>query len=75
MPLMNGSHVIHLLKRIMNDKNFRAIKIAYYTSYNTHDKLDFLYCQGADYVLSKPISYEELENFFVQNIIKLPLSQ
>jgi hypothetical protein len=47
----------------MNYKNFRAIKIASYTSYNTPDKLDFLFCQGADYVLSKPISYEELENY------------
>jgi CheY-like chemotaxis protein len=75
MPLMNGSHVILLIKRIVNDKNFKDIKIVSYTSYNTLDKLEFLYSQGADYVLSKPVSYEEFEYFFVQSIFKLPLSQ
>jgi CheY-like chemotaxis protein len=70
MPYMKGSHLIYLLKSMINEANFRNITIISYTSYNSSDKIDYIYMQGADFVITKPISYEQFKNFFLSNLIK-----
>jgi CheY-like chemotaxis protein len=71
MPLIKGSQIINLLKSMIQENNFKNIIIISYTSYNDPEKLDFLYSQGADYVLTKPINYETFKDFFLKNLCKL----
>ena len=70
MPLLKGSQIINLLKSMISENSFKAIKFISYTSYNNADKIQYIYSQGADHVLAKPISYEIFREFIIsQNIL------
>jgi CheY-like chemotaxis protein len=70
MPFMKGSQLINLLRNLISENNFKDILIVSFTSYDSPDKIDYIYEQGADHVLSKPIKYEDFKNFFIEEIIK-----
>ncbi len=70
MPLLKGSQIVNLIKTMISENSFKVIKIISYTSYNHPDKVEYIYSQGADHVLTKPISYENFREFIIsQNIL------
>ena len=63
MPIMRGSHLISIFKKLENEKNFYKIKFISYTSFNTAEIINLLYDHGADEVLNKPISFDKFQDF------------
>ena len=68
MPLLKGSQIINLLKNMISENGFKNITIISYTSYNHPDKIQYIFSQGADHVLTKPMSYEDFKDFISQNV-------
>jgi CheY-like chemotaxis protein len=69
MPVIKGSQIIYLLKSCIREKCLENIIIISYTTYNSHDKVQYLYSQGADFVLSKPKSYDEFKTFLLETLL------
>ena len=65
MPLIKGSQIIHLLKTMMKENDFKPFTIVSFTSYNSIDKVEYILSQGADSVLSKPIDYQAFKDFLI----------
>jgi CheY-like chemotaxis protein len=71
MPLVKGSLLINLLKTIINDGNMDNIFIVSHTPFTTNEEIQYFHSQGADFVLNKPTSYEELKNFLTKNLLEI----
>jgi response regulator RpfG family c-di-GMP phosphodiesterase len=69
MPFIKGSQMIYLLKSMIMDNALKNIIIVSFTSYDSPDKIEYIYSQGADYVISKPIKYEDFKMFFTEEIL------
>jgi CheY-like chemotaxis protein len=70
MPFMKGSQVINLIKSMVREDNFKDITIVSFTSYDSPEKKEYIYSQGADYVLSKPMKIDDFKTFFSLNLRK-----
>jgi CheY-like chemotaxis protein len=71
MPFFRGSQITNLLKTMMKEGKFKEIIIISFTSYSCEEKINYIFSQGADFVLNKPIKYEEFRSFFFENILKV----
>jgi len=65
MPYVKGSQMIYFFKSIAKENNFYKIKFISYTAFNTNEIREIIRKKGADYIMNKPVSYD---NFF--DIIK-----
>lgn len=63
MPIIKGSELINLLKQLDNKNSFYKIKIISFTSYDSNEKKQYILSQGADYILSKPLTYDDFRKF------------
>lgn len=63
MPIMRGSHLISIFKKLMKDKNFYNFKFISYTSFDTTESKKLIYDHGADYIINKPISFDKFKDF------------
>jgi CheY-like chemotaxis protein len=70
MPFFKGSQIIFLLKSMIKENNFKNIMIISFTSYDSPEKIDFIYSQGADYVLTKPLKFEDFKIFFLEEFLE-----
>jgi CheY-like chemotaxis protein/signal transduction histidine kinase len=70
MPIMRGSMLISMLNELNKEHLFYKIKIASFTSYDTPEKKTFLIAKGADWVLNKPLSYQDFKIFSEANILE-----
>jgi response regulator RpfG family c-di-GMP phosphodiesterase len=64
MPFMKGSSLISLLKQMAHEKSFYNITIISYTSFDSIEKKKFILDKGADYIINKPIQYDDFKIFF-----------
>jgi CheY-like chemotaxis protein len=69
MPFIKGSQMIFLLKSMIMDNAMKNIIIVSFTSYDSPDKIDYIYSQGADYVMTKPMTYDDFKIFFTDEIL------
>jgi CheY-like chemotaxis protein len=67
MPIVRGTIVIEMIKNIIFDAKMDNIIIVSYTSYDSVEKKEYILSKGADFIITKPIRYEE----FVQVIEKI----
>lgn len=70
MPIMRGSMLISILNELNKEHLFYKIKITSFTSYDSPEKKTFLIAKGADWVLNKPLSYQDFKNFTEANILE-----
>lgn len=68
MPLIKGSHIINLFKTIASEKNFYDMLFISYSAFNTPEIKEQLKSKGADFIINKPISFEEF-NKLINNIV------
>ncbi len=68
MPFFRGSQIINLMKTMISEGNFRELIIISFTSYSSNEKMEYILSQGADFVVNKPLQYEEFKSFLMQNI-------
>jgi CheY-like chemotaxis protein len=68
MPFFKGSQITNLLKSMMKENHFKNITIVSFTSYDAPDKIDYIYSQGADFVISKPMKFDDFKLFFFEEL-------
>ena len=61
--------MIFLLKSMIMDGALKNITIVSFTSYDSPDKVEYIYSQGADYVISKPMKYDDFKIFLTDEIL------
>jgi CheY-like chemotaxis protein len=69
MPIVRGTIVIEMLKNIILDGKLDDIIIVSYTSYDSPEKKEHIFSKGADYIITKPIRYDDFV-VFIENIIE-----
>jgi CheY-like chemotaxis protein len=68
MPFFKGSQITNLLKSMMRDNHFKNITIVSFTSYDAPDKIEYIYSHGADFVISKPMKFDDFKLFFFEEL-------
>jgi hypothetical protein len=68
MPFFRGSQVINLMKTMISEGNFKELIIISFTSYSSNEKMDYILSHGADFVINKPMNYDDFKSFLMQNI-------
>ena len=60
MPYMSGSILINLINKLSNDSAyFNKIPTISYTSYTNIERKNYILAQGADAIISKPMTYDD----------------
>ena len=70
MPFFKGSQITYLLKTAMGENSLKNIIIISFTAYDSPEKKEFIYSQGADYVITKPIKFDDFKTFLSEVVIK-----
>lgn len=71
MPYMKGSTMIKLLKHLSNEDNFYKLILVSYTSFDTFEKKKFILDHGADFIINKPVTYDEFKQLIVSLVNKI----
>ena len=63
MPFMRGSLCINIITKLAGEKQINKIKICSITAYNDEAMLQYIKSQGADMILKKPPSVNDIKLF------------
>lgn len=66
MPIIKGSSMISFFKKLANENNFYDLTFISYTSYSGSNLLEKIERAGAEYVMNKPIEYNQLKNLLIK---------
>jgi CheY-like chemotaxis protein len=69
MPIVRGTIVIEMIKNIIFDDKLDNITIISYTSYDSEEKKEYILSKGADFIITKPIKYDEFVNV-IEKVMK-----
>ncbi len=70
---MKGSSLIKLMKSLSKENNFYNIIFVSYTAFDSYEKKKYILDQGADYILNKPVVYQDLRNLINDILIDMNL--
>ena len=70
MPFFKGSQIIYLLKTAIAENSLKNIIIISFTAYDSPERKEYIYSQGADYVITKPIKLDDFKTFLFEVVIK-----
>ena len=68
MPFMRGSLCINIIRKLSEEKQINNIKICSITAYTDEQMLNYIKSQGADMILKKPPSTNDIK-LFIQTFV------